>query len=199
MGFAPLNHPTTGKRADAPRPRDADNKMAGSSVSARGRGATSLCPTYGAEAAPSGIRTEKILPDAAPLGERIDLVLRHFPERRASGADRIVLEWGVARERRRGCEKNQRYGKCSGGEAKIHGRAPGIRTPPSRIWFHEVPVESIYVENTYNEQGALHRSGRSMRKRHGAILRLKFGPSSEQAVPRILFAQYQGIAGNDLE
>jgi hypothetical protein len=28
---------------------------------------------------------------------------------------------------------------------------------------------------------------------------VKFGPSGEQAVPRILFVQYQGIAGNDIE
>ncbi len=29
--------------------------------------------------------------------------------------------------------------------------------------------------------------------------KVKFGPSGEQAVPRILFVQYQGIAGNDIE
>jgi hypothetical protein len=28
---------------------------------------------------------------------------------------------------------------------------------------------------------------------------VKFGPSGEQAVPRILFVQHQGIAGNDIE
>jgi branched-chain amino acid transport system substrate-binding protein len=28
---------------------------------------------------------------------------------------------------------------------------------------------------------------------------VKFGPTGEQAVPRILFVQYQGIAGNDIE
>ena len=28
---------------------------------------------------------------------------------------------------------------------------------------------------------------------------VKFGPTGEQAVPRILFVQYQGIVGNDLD
>jgi len=28
---------------------------------------------------------------------------------------------------------------------------------------------------------------------------VKFGPTGEQAVPRILFVQYQGIASSDLE
>src|SRR5438128_12482701 len=138
--------------------------MEGSSVSARRRDAGRFCPPHGAEA-PSAIRAEKILPDAAQLGERIDLVLRHLPERRASGAGRIVLGCGVAGERRRGCETNQRHGKRGGREAKIHGGGSGIGTPPSRIWFHGgcrwtayMPVDGVYY--IYNERGALHRPAR---------------------------------------
>src|SRR5260370_36840870 len=103
--------------------------MEASSVFARRRGAGRFCPPHGAEAAASAIRAEKILPDAAQLGERIDLVLRHLPERRASGADRIVLGCGVPCERRRGCETNQRCGKRGGGEAKIHGGGSRHRNP----------------------------------------------------------------------
>src|SRR6266700_3992240 len=120
--------------------------MEGSSVSARRRGAGRFCPPHGAGAGLFAIRTEKILPDAAQLGERIDLVLRHLPERRASGADRIVLGCGVPCERRRGCETNQRCGKCSGGgEAKIHGRLRHRNPALSDLVPWRVPVDSVYA------------------------------------------------------
>src|SRR5260370_21473937 len=130
--------------------------MEASSVFARRRGAGRFCPPHGAEAAASAIRAEKILPDAAQLGERIDLVLRHLPERRASGADRIVLGCGVPCERRRGCETNQRCGKRGGGEAKIHGGGSRHRNPA----LSDLVPWRLAAESVYKEQGAFHRPAR---------------------------------------
>ncbi len=73
----------------------------------------------------------------------------------------------------------------------------GFYTPPYAYARMQVLAQAIEATNSLDQKRlAQHLHEATFETLVGTV---KFGPSGEQAVPRILFVQYQGIAGNDIE
>jgi branched-chain amino acid transport system substrate-binding protein len=84
------------------------------------------------------------------------------------------------------------------GRARTEGTDQlGFYTPPYAYARMQVLAQAIEATKSLDQkQLAQHLHEATFETLVGTV---KFGPSGEQAVPRILFVQYQGIAGNDIE
>ena len=73
----------------------------------------------------------------------------------------------------------------------------GFYTPPYAYARMQVLAQAIEATNSLDQKRlAQHLHEATFETLVGTV---KFGPSGEQAVPRILFVQYQGVAGNDID
>jgi branched-chain amino acid transport system substrate-binding protein len=73
----------------------------------------------------------------------------------------------------------------------------GFYTPPYAYARMQVLAQAIEATKSLDQKRlAQHLHEATFETLVGVV---KFGPSGEQAVPRVLFVQYQGIAGNDIE
>src|SRR6266536_1590494 len=73
----------------------------------------------------------------------------------------------------------------------------GFYTPPYAYARMQVLAQAIEATKSLDQKKlAEHLHEATFETLVGTV---KFGPTGEQAVPRILFVQYQGIAGSDLE